>query len=142
MKTRWLLAGLFIACCGCATFRNRAVATASGVPENPREAAAGPYRVQVGTDGTNESVRLTKEDETLYLKSGNTITVFAGNQPVFDYAFRSTGTLAAAYFLHIRGADGSVAFTLTDENADGVFDRKIDYGTKAVYRLVDHQWVK
>jgi hypothetical protein len=43
---------------------------------------------------------------------------------------------------HIRDAKGDVAFTLMDENADGVYDRKIDYGTKAVYEWKDNLWVK
>ena len=140
MKTIPLLFAVILAC-GCATRPTHDRPGGSVSPETNTTAALGPYRVRYEADGAAGSLKLTKDDELLYVKTGNSITVYAGNQPIFDYVFTPAGTLTAAFMVHIRAADGTVAFTLMDENADGVFDRKIDYGTKAVYRWKDNQWV-
>lgn len=142
MKTIWISIGLLAAVCGCVTDKGGEGGAPAGSAPYAREAALGPYSVKYGTDGTNDVLRISKGEENVYSKSGNNITVYADNRSLFDYVCSSTSTVVAAYMVHVRDSKGNVAFTLMDENADGVFDRKIDYGTKAVYEWKDNQWMK
>ena len=134
MKYTLILCGLLIVACGCSTLKH-------GSTPLSQSATLGPFCIEYGKDGTNDTLRLTKGNELLYSKSGNKISVYADGRSLFDYASTRSGHVVAAYMVHIRDAQGKIAFTLMDENADGVFDRKIDYGTKAAYVWKDNQWV-
>ncbi len=130
--------GLLIAACGCATVKPAGPAEAS--VSATQGADLGPYHVDYGTDGTNDTLVLTRGNEKLYVKQGGKVSVYFDGRFLFDYAASGPGHAIAAYMVHIRDAKGNLAFTLMDENADGVFDRKIDYGTHATYVWKENVW--
>jgi hypothetical protein len=140
MKPICILVGVLLACGGCFTSRPGGSASSSDFEKNTRVAELGPYRVQVGMDGTNDTLLITKGEAKVYSQTGSKVSVYTDGQSLFDYACGGPDNVLAAYMVHIRDAQGNVAFMLIDENADGVFDRKIDYGTKAIYVWKDNQW--
>jgi len=109
-------------------------------PQNvPTTAVLGPYRLHLEADGT---LRLSRGSDLLYRHNDRTQILYDGRLPLFEYAADPGKPLRAAYLVHIRDAEGKVAFTLSDEDADGRFDRKIDYGTGEVYRWVNGGWTR
>jgi hypothetical protein len=140
MKT-WLTSLIMAATlCGCATTRSSDVAAAAGYPRDSRVEKAGPYSIHYGSNGSNDLLVVTRGEESVCSKIGNTLTVYARGRSLFNYAEGSGGKIIAAYMIHIRDEQGAIAFTLMDENADGEFDRKIDYGTQEVYEWKDGKW--
>jgi hypothetical protein len=140
MKIMWLLAGCVLVSCACSTIKRSDVASSAGYDRNSSVAKAGPYTVHYGSNGTNDMILVLKGTETVCAKIGNTLTVYSNGRSLFNYAEGSGGKTIAAFMIHIRDEKGDIAYTLMDENADGEFDRKIDYGTKEVYEWTDGKW--
>jgi hypothetical protein len=127
---------------GCATAQKSEPARAAGYTQDDRQVDLGPYRVHYGSDGTHDFLLVTKKDEPVYMKAANTFTVYADRRPFLNYASGEGDKTIAAYMIHVRDAKGDDAYTLVDENVDGVFDSKIDFGTKSIYDWKDGKWVR
>ena len=141
MKSSWIPLALLLACSGCATSGGRSpVADSMGFRQDSRMIDIGPYRIHYGTNGTNDYLLVAEGGVNRFAKSDNTITAYIQGRPFLNYA-SGTGEGIGAYMIHIRDEKGTEAYTLMDENADGIFDRKVDYGTRTVYFWKNGAWV-
>jgi hypothetical protein len=140
MKYTWIPIALLAALTGCATTKTSEVANSAGYPRDARSVELGPYTVHYGSDGAKDFLLVQQGDEILYSKKGQAITVFVAGRSFLDYAYSGKNSMIAAYMIHIRDAKGQDAYTVLDENVDGTFDRKIDYGSKTVYEWKDGKW--
>ncbi len=128
-RTAILLFALLLACGGCSTVKPRNVAE------------AGPYQMRYEMKDGQEELLVTRGQQTLFTKKGESMAVYAQGRPFANFATLGKEGIVAAYMIHIRDAEGKDAYTLLDENVDGIFDRKIDYGTKMIYEWDGSKWV-
>lgn len=135
------LLGALVACGACATGGRRSEAASGGHDQDARVVEAGPYRMHYGMEGGEEFLLVTRGKETIFTKKGNAVAFFAQGRPFSNFATLDQDGIVAAYMIHIRDAEGRDAYTLVDENVDGIFDRKIDYGTKMIYDWAGDRWV-
>ena len=140
MKTIRLLPLVLILAAGCSSVKPSGPAAAAGYPEDTRLTQAGPYRVHYGRKGEQDLLLVEKSGQLITLKQGNKVSVYLDGRALLEYVYSEENRAVAAFMVHIRDKDWNVAFTLMDENADGVFDQKIDYGTEAVYTWTNNAW--
>jgi len=91
-------------------------------------------------DGSERLV-LLRRGERLFIEEGNTRTLHTRGHPFFDAILDPDSREVRAFMVHIRDAEGRVAYTLMDENADGEFEKKVDYQNQAVYEWKNGQWI-
>lgn len=91
-------------------------------------------------DGT-ERLALLHRGERLFFDGSSTRTLCTRGHPFVDVLLDPETGDVRAFMVHIRDAEGRVAYTLMDENADGEFDKKVDYQNQAVYEWQGGRWV-
>ncbi len=93
-----------------------------------------------GSEGAGRLL-LLRRGERLFTEEGATRTLHTRGHPLFDAVLDPDTKEVRAFMVHIRDVEGRVAFTLLDENADGEFDKKVDYQTQAVYEWKSGRWI-